>query len=49
MADYPNNSHNAREKKPEGSGPPDKKLEKVVSGGRIQSMDPLHHQDLPFF
>lgn len=33
MADYPNNSHNAREKKPEGSGPPDKKLEKVVSGG----------------
>lgn len=33
MADYPNNSHNAQEKKPEGSGPPDKKLEKVVSGG----------------
>lgn len=33
MAEYPNNSHNAREKRPEGSGPPDKKLEKVVSGG----------------
>ena len=33
MAEYPNNSYNAREKKPEGSGPPDKKLEKVVSGG----------------
>ena len=33
MAEYLNNSYNAREKKPEGSGPPDKKLEKVVSGG----------------
>ena len=32
MAEYLNNSHNAREKRPEGSGPPDKKLEKVVSG-----------------
>lgn len=29
---YPNNSHTARERKPEGSSPPDKKLEKVVSG-----------------
>ena len=33
MAEYLNNSYNAREKRPEGSGPPDKKLEKVVSGG----------------
>ena len=32
MAEYLNNSYNAREKRPEGSGPPDKKLEKVVSG-----------------
>lgn len=32
MAEYPNNSHNARERKPEGSAPPDKKLEKVVNG-----------------
>ena len=30
---YPNNSHTARERKPEGSSSPDKKLEKVVSGG----------------
>ena len=30
---YPNNSHTARERKPEGSNPPEKKLEKVVSGG----------------
>ena len=35
MAEYLNNSHNAREKRPEGSGPPDKKLEKVVSGEAI--------------
>jgi mRNA interferase YafQ len=28
---YPNNSHTARERKPEGSNPPEKKLEKVVS------------------
>ena len=32
MAEYLNNSYNAREKRPEGSGPPDKKLEKGVSG-----------------
>ena len=29
---YPNNSHTARERKPDSSGPPDKKLAKVVNG-----------------
>lgn len=33
MAEYPDNSHSARERRQDGSGPPDKKLEKVVSGG----------------
>lgn len=33
MAEYPDNSHSARERKQDGSTPPDKKLEKVVSGG----------------
>ena len=33
MAEYPDNSYSARERKQDGSGPPDKKLEKVVSGG----------------
>lgn len=33
METYPNNSHNARERKQDGTSPPDKKLEKVVSGG----------------
>lgn len=32
MAEYPNNSHTARQQSPEGSSPTDKKLEKVVSG-----------------
>ena len=32
MAEYLNNSQNAREKRPEGSGPRDNKLEKGVSG-----------------
>lgn len=33
MAEYPDNSHSARERKQDGSGPPNKKLAKVVSGG----------------
>lgn len=33
MAEYPDNSHSARERKQDGSSPPEKKLEKVVSGG----------------
>ena len=33
MAEYPDNSYSARERKQDASGPPDKKLEKVVSGG----------------
>lgn len=33
MADYPDNSHSARERKQDKSSPPEKKLEKVVSGG----------------
>lgn len=33
MAEYPDNSHSARERKQDGSAPPDKRLEKVVSGG----------------
>lgn len=33
-APYPNNSHTARERKPEGPNPPEKKLEKVVKIGR---------------
>lgn len=32
MADYPDNSHSARERKQDGASPPDKKLDKVVSG-----------------
>ena len=33
MAEYPDNSHSARERKQDGASPPEKKLEKVVSGG----------------
>lgn len=33
MAEYPDNSHSARERKQDGSSPPEKKLDKVVSGG----------------
>lgn len=33
MTEYPDNSHSARERKPDGSSPPEKKLEKVVNGG----------------
>lgn len=33
MAEYPDNSHSARERKQDGFVPPNKKLEKVVSGG----------------
>ncbi len=32
MAEYPDNSHSARERRQDGASPPDKKLEKVVSG-----------------
>ena len=32
MADYPDNSYSARERKQNGASPPDKKLDKVVSG-----------------
>lgn len=32
MAVYPDNSHSARERKQDGASPPDKKLDKVVSG-----------------
>lgn len=32
MAEYPDNSHNARERKQDGANPPDKKLEKIVNG-----------------
>ena len=32
MADYPDNSYSARERKQDGASPPDKKLDKVVSG-----------------
>ena len=33
MAEYPDNSYSARERKQDGGSPPNKKLEKVVSGG----------------
>ncbi len=33
MAEYPDNSHSARERQAETGSPPEKKLEKVVSGG----------------
>jgi len=33
MAEYPDNSHSARERQTEGGNPPEKRMEKVVSGG----------------
>lgn len=33
MAEYPDNSHSAREKQREAGSPPEKKVEKVVTGG----------------